>query len=52
MAYAFLVGDGGTLADLAVGAQLDELLRTSRMASRILERTNVKAWLARLPTGA
>jgi glutathione S-transferase len=43
----WLVGDAQSIADLAVSAQLEEMLRTSTMAARILERPSVAAWLAR-----
>ena len=47
----YLVGESVTLADIAVGAQLDEMVRTSRVAGVILARGRVKAWLAGLPAG-
>jgi glutathione S-transferase len=43
----WLVGNAQSIADLAVSAQLEEMLRTSTMAARILERPSVAAWLAR-----
>jgi glutathione S-transferase len=45
----WLVGDACSIADLAVGAQLEEVLRTSTLADRIRLRSNVVAWLAKLP---
>jgi glutathione S-transferase len=46
----WLVGDTLTAADLAVAGQLDELVRTSRLAGEIRRRPNVAAWLDRSST--
>jgi glutathione S-transferase len=46
---SWLAGDACSIADLAVGAQLDEVLRTSTLAERIRMRPHLVAWLARLP---
>jgi glutathione S-transferase len=43
----WLVGDTQSIADLAVSAQLEEILRTSTLASSMLEQPIVAAWLAR-----
>ena len=43
----WLVGGAISIADLAVSAQLDEVLRTSTLADRIRLRPNVAEWLAR-----
>ena len=43
----WLVGDAQSIADIAVSAQLDEMLRTSTLADRIRQRPNVARWLAR-----
>jgi glutathione S-transferase len=48
----WLVGSRVSLADLSVASQLDELLRTSRMASEIRARPQVARWLERLPDGS
>jgi glutathione S-transferase len=47
--HEWLVGDTCSIADLAVGAQIEEVLRTSTLADRIRLRSNVVAWLSRLP---
>jgi glutathione S-transferase len=47
----WLVGDTQSIADLAVSAQLEEMLRTSTIAGRVLERPSVAAWLARNAPG-
>jgi glutathione S-transferase len=47
----WLVGSDCTIADIAVGAQLEEMRRTSHLAPRIEERPRVVDWLARLPAG-
>jgi len=44
---SWLAGDTMSVADLSVAAQLDELIRTSDLAPRILERRRLKDWLAR-----
>jgi glutathione S-transferase len=44
----WLVGEACSIADLAVGAQLDEVLRTSTLADRVRMRPHLAAWLARL----
>jgi glutathione S-transferase len=46
---AWLAGDAPSIADISVGAQLDELIRTSRLADRIRAHAAVDAWLKRLP---
>jgi glutathione S-transferase len=46
---AWLVGNACSIADLAVGAQIEEVLRTSTLSDRIRLRSNLVAWLARLP---
>lgn len=43
----WLVGDEKSMADISVAAQLDELLRTSDLKPRILERKRLSDWLAR-----
>jgi glutathione S-transferase len=43
----WLVGDGRTIADIAVASQLHEIVRTSHMASEVNKRTHVTEWLAR-----
>ncbi len=43
----WLVGDVQTVADIAVAAQLDEVLRTSTLAGAIRERRNLAAWIER-----
>jgi glutathione S-transferase len=45
----FLVGGGPTIADISVAAQLDEMIRTSKIRDTILTRTKVRDWMARLP---
>jgi glutathione S-transferase len=47
----WLVGSACTIADIAVGTQLEEMRRTSHLAPRIQERQRVVDWLARLPEG-
>jgi glutathione S-transferase len=47
----WLVGDTQSIADLVVSAQLEEMLRTSTIAGRVLERPSVAAWLARNAPG-
>ncbi|HZP11509.1 MAG TPA: glutathione S-transferase family protein [Nevskiaceae bacterium] len=37
------------IADISVGAQLDELCRTSDLRDRVLAYPRIKAWLAKLP---
>jgi glutathione S-transferase len=44
-----LVGEEVGIADHAVAGQLDELLRTSRMAEQIRQRPALSGWLGRLP---
>ncbi len=46
---AWLVGDGPTIADLSVVAQLDEIVRTSRLAGMIRGHAKVAAWMDRTP---
>lgn len=43
----WLVGSTRTVADAAVSAQVDEMLRTSVLASRIREHVNLMDWLRR-----
>jgi glutathione S-transferase len=43
----WLVGETQSIADLAVSAQLEEMLSTSTVAASMLERPSVAAWLAR-----
>ena len=40
----FLTGEAQTIGDIAVVAQLDEMIRTSDVAERILSFQRVKAW--------
>ncbi len=47
----WLVGSACSIADIAVGAQLAEVRRTSHLAPRMDEQTRVVEWLARLPEG-
>ncbi len=45
----WLVGDAPTIADMAVGSQLGEVVRTSNlMRHEILGRPNIAAWLGKL----
>lgn len=43
----WLVGGLKSIADIAVSAQIDEMVRTSSLAPRILEFSRVRDWLAR-----
>ena len=43
----WLVGSAMSIADIAVSVQIDEMLRTSVLASRIREHGAVMAWLGR-----
>lgn len=43
----WLVGDARTLADIAVGSQLAEIVATSHLAPEIKKRAHVTEWLAR-----
>lgn len=43
----WLVGKNITLADLAISAELDEIMRTSTIAQKIKEFSNLQKWLAR-----
>lgn len=45
----WLVGSACTIADIAVGAQLAEIRRTSHLAPRMEERPRVVKWLDALP---
>jgi glutathione S-transferase len=45
---AWLVGASVSIADIAVSAQLDEMLRTSTLADRIRSRVFLARWLGRL----
>jgi glutathione S-transferase len=47
----WLVGTAPSIADISVVAQLDELVRTSRLADTIQSYPAVRAWLARTPGG-
>jgi len=47
----WLVGSACSIADIAVGAQLAEVRRTSHLAPRIEALPRVAEWLARLPEG-
>lgn len=44
----WLVGDVQSIADIAVSAQIDEIVRTSHLASRIGSLPRLSTWLARL----
>lgn len=44
----WLVGDGPSIADIAVSAQIDEIVRTSHLAGRIGGLPRLSQWLARL----
>jgi glutathione S-transferase len=46
---AWLVGDAVSIADFAVVAQLDEMVRTSRLAGTIRGYAKVTAWMGRTP---
>jgi glutathione S-transferase len=43
----WLVGDRQTIADIAVAAQLDEVIRTSPLADRVLGHRRLATWLER-----
>jgi glutathione S-transferase len=43
----WLVGDDRTIADIAVAAQLAEILRSSHLAPQISQRAKLAEWLAR-----
>lgn len=43
----YLAGITASIGDFAVAAQLDELIRTSKLRERILSYPRLKAWLAR-----
>ncbi len=43
----WLVGSEPSIADLAVSAQLDEIVRTSHMKNKVLSYPNLAAWLRR-----
>ncbi|HEY2517131.1 MAG TPA: glutathione S-transferase family protein [Polyangiaceae bacterium] len=43
----WLVGNAPSIADFSVAAQLDEFVRTSRLAERVLSFPAIKDWLAR-----
>lgn len=47
----WLAGPSCSIADVAVGAQLAEIQRTSTLAPRIEEKRRVADWLTRLPEG-
>lgn len=47
---SWLAGDALSIADISVAAQLDEMVRTSSVAPRILDHANVRAWLERTVT--
>lgn len=44
-----LAGEQIGIADISVGAQIDELCRTSDLRDRVLAHPRLKAWLAKLP---
>ena len=44
---AWLVGNGPSIADFSVAGQLDEFVRTSRLAERVLSFPAIKEWLGR-----
>lgn len=44
----WLVGDDMSIADIAVSAQVDEVLRTSHLAERIRALPRLSAWLPRM----
>jgi glutathione S-transferase len=44
----WLVGDERTIADIAVGSQLAEIVRSSHLAPEIAKRTKVTEWLSRV----
>jgi glutathione S-transferase len=44
----WLVGDAASIADIAVAAQVGEVVRTSHLAARIRALPRLSAWLARL----
>jgi glutathione S-transferase len=46
----YLGGASVSIGDLSVAAQIDELCRTSDLRDRVLSRSHLKAWLARLPS--
>lgn len=48
---SWLCGDTASTADIAVAAQLDEVVRTSRHTDEIRERPNLDAWLLRCQFG-
>ena len=43
----WLVGDAKSMADIAVSAQIDEIVRTSPLAPRVLAYPRLREWLAR-----
>jgi glutathione S-transferase len=43
----WLVGDAKSIADIAVSAQIDEIVRTSPLAPRVLAGQRLREWLAR-----
>ena len=43
----WLVGDGRSIADIAVASQLAEIMRTSHLAPQIARREKLAEWLAR-----
>jgi len=47
----WLAGSACTIADIAVGSQLEEVRRTSHLAPRIDGTPRVVDWLSRLPAG-
>jgi len=44
----WLVGNSPSIADIAVSAQIDEVVRTSHLAGQIREMPGVSKWLARM----
>src|SRR5262249_17944136 len=45
--HGWLVGAAPSIADFSVAAQLDEIVRTSRLAERVLAHSKIKDWLTR-----
>jgi glutathione S-transferase len=44
----WLVGASRSIADIAVGSQLHEIVRTSHMAPEVTKRAQLSGWLARV----
>jgi glutathione S-transferase len=47
--HEYLVAFAPTIADLSVAAQLDEIIRTSKIRDVILGHAKLREWMARLP---